>query len=171
MNHIFLTGEIQIGKSTVIRKTLARLKLKYGGFCTFFGPDRASPNHKLYISEASLPHYYEDENAIAFLRHNYRPEVYSERFDRLGSTYIKEARENAQIIIMDECGNLENKATVFQNEILRALDGDIPILGMVKLSAAGWVDNIRSHPKVTIITVDICNRDSLPGELDRMLRY
>jgi nucleoside-triphosphatase len=43
MKHIFLTGEIQIGKSTVIKKTLTLLKLEYGGFCTYFGSDRPSP--------------------------------------------------------------------------------------------------------------------------------
>ena len=55
MTHIFLTGDIRIGKSTVIRKALLLLKPPdyagkpfFGGFRTYFGPDRTDPDRFLY---------------------------------------------------------------------------------------------------------------------------
>jgi nucleoside-triphosphatase len=122
------------------------------------------------MNEASLPPLYENENTVALFRYHHHPEVYSDRFNSLGSEFIKEARDTARIIIMDECGNLENNATVFQNELLYTLDGATPVLGVIKQSAAGWVDKIRGHPNVTIIPVDKSNRDSLPEALAGMLR-
>lgn len=170
MKHIFLTGQIQIGKSTIIRKTLSLLNMKYGGFCTYFGPDRAEPDRCLYMNDASQPQSYEEHNVIARFQIDYPPEVYTERFDNLGACFIDEARKKAQLIIMDECGDLERGADVFQKEILNTIKGEIPILGVIKLSSSGWVDEIRQHPKVKIIAVDENNREILPRLLLRIIK-
>ena len=163
--HIFLTGEIQIGKSTVLQKTLSLLNLPYGGFCTYFGQDRYAPEHCLYINDAAQPKTFGQENVVVRFGEG-PPEVFTERFDTTGAGYIEKASaECTRLIVMDECGALERKALRFQQSILKALDGEVPILGVVKLSASGWVDCIRNHPKVRLITVDEQNRDRLPTEL------
>ncbi len=167
--HIFLTGEIQIGKSTVIQKALPLISLPYGGFRTYFGPDRHASAHCLYINDAARPMVFEEENIVARFKAGTPTEAYAEKFDTLGVGYINEASESAELIVMDECGGLERNALRFGRCILDALDGDIPILGVVKLSASGWVDGIRNHPKVKLITVDASNRDELPAEIAWML--
>jgi nucleoside-triphosphatase len=170
MKHIFLTGDIQIGKTTVIEKTLALLNIKFGGFCTYFGADRYAPNHSLYINEASSLRFYDEENSVVRFRGGVPPQPMCERFDNLGARFLKNARENAQLIIMDECGNFEREAFRFQDEILAALEGDTPVLGVLKKTASGFADKIRNHPKVIVITVDELNRDYLPAELYEALR-
>ena len=40
--HVFLTGELQVGKSTAIERALKRSGLRAGGFCTTFGALRHS---------------------------------------------------------------------------------------------------------------------------------
>ena len=35
--HLFLTGKVQIGKTTVVDKAIARLGVTPGGFRTYFG--------------------------------------------------------------------------------------------------------------------------------------
>jgi nucleoside-triphosphatase len=162
MKHIFLTGEIQVGKSTVIQKTLSMMTIKYGGFRTFFGDDRSSPERCLYIGKAGNPFSFDDAHAVARFSGNSPPKVFPERFDDFGEAYIREAAGRSGLIIMDECGNLENHALRFQRAVLDALDDSMPILGVVKLSASGWVDKIRNHPQVELITVDKQNRDNLP---------
>jgi nucleoside-triphosphatase len=169
MMHILLTGEIQIGKSTVIKKTLSLLNLPYGGFCTYFGPDRANPDRYLYINDAAAPPSYGALHVVARFQDSAMPEAYPERFNTLGVQYISEARQKARLIILDECGSLEWKADAFQNEILSTLEGSIPVLGVIKLSASGWVDKLRHHPNVTLITVDQTNRNTLPPLLSGML--
>ena len=41
--HLFLTGSVQIGKTTALNKTLELLKVTPGGFRSYFGEDRKSP--------------------------------------------------------------------------------------------------------------------------------
>ncbi len=163
--HLFLTGEIQIGKSTVLQKTLSLLNVPYGGFRTYFGPDRDQPDRYLYINDAALPKSYGEENAVARFRMDGPPIVYTERFDMLGVSTITKAASQARLIVMDECGALEWEARRFQKCVMDTLDGDIPILGVVKKAARGWTDGIRSHPGVRVITVEPHNRDALPEEL------
>ncbi len=165
--HIFLTGNIQVGKSTVILKTLSMLGIIPGGFRTYFGPDRKSPNRGLYINSASDAQLYREENVVAKFTENNPPQVFVDKFDTLGVELIRSARTTANFIVMDECGNLEKNALLFQRELLDALNGIIPILGVIKLSGNGWVDKIRNHPNVSVITVSEKNRDTLPSMLTR----
>lgn len=162
--HIFLTGEIQIGKSTVINKTLDLLKLIPRGFQTYFGPDRADSDRLLYLNSAALPQDFNEEKAVVRFRTGRPPEVLTERFDKYGAQLIRSARADSDspLILMDECGSLESRALVFQQEIFAALDGSKPILGVVKLAGSVWTDQIREHAKVTLLTVTRENRDLLP---------
>jgi nucleoside-triphosphatase len=168
--HIFLTGDIQAGKSTVIKRTLPLLGLKYGGFFTGFGQDRKNPDRFLYINDAAGPDVYEEKNAVAVFRSGQPPEALTERFNRLGSAFLLKARDHAQLIIMDECGYLEKDADVFQGEILRILDGDIPVLGAIRRSASGWTEKIRAHPRVMLVEVNEISRDRLPDKLRDILK-
>jgi nucleoside-triphosphatase len=167
--NIFLTGEIQIGKSTVIKKTLAILAMNYGGFRTTFGADRANPSRCLYIHEASAPPEFDAEHVVVRFRENGPPVSLPERFDALGAEYIAHARAHTPLIVMDECGSLERNAVHFQQEILSALDGGKPVLGVVKKDAVGWTDRIRNHPKVMLLTVNEDNRDALPEYIANLI--
>ncbi|EHQ90564.1 nucleoside-triphosphatase [Desulfosporosinus youngiae] len=162
--HIFLTGEIQIGKSTVINKTLDLLKITPQGFRTYFGPDRANSDRLLYLNSAAQPQTFNEAKAVVRFRAGRPPEVIIERFDRYGAQLIRGARADldSPLILMDECGSLESRALVFQQEILAALDGAKPILGVIKLASSGWTDQIREHAKVALLTVTRENRDRLP---------
>lgn len=165
MKHILLTGEIGVGKSTVIRKTLSHLNMTYGGFCTYFGEDRASADRCLYIGDAAKPHLCTEENAVVRFVCGKPPEPIPQRFDLLGAALIQTAGRNAQIIIMDELGRFERDALVFQSAVLEALNGDVPVFGVIKKTAAGWVDIIRRHPCVSVIDINMDNRDHMPAEI------
>jgi nucleoside-triphosphatase len=170
MMKIFLTGEIQIGKSTVINKTLALLKITPGGFRTYFGPDREAPDRLLYLNAASEPKTYHDQNAIAVFAKDKPPYVLTEKFNTYGAELVRSASENASLILMDECGSLEKDALQFQNEILKTLAGETPVLGVVKPVSGGWTDFIRRHRQVKLITVTEDNRNSLPYLLAELLK-
>ncbi len=159
--HIFLTGEIQVGKTTIIRKILANLGAEYGGFKTYFGPDRGSEDRFLYISAANEPDHCRVQNAIVKFRKAGEPLVMDEKFDTVGVELIRTARQTAKLIVMDECGNLERQAVAFQDEILKTLNQDVPVLGVIKLASSGWTDLIRNHQQVKLITVTKENREAL----------
>jgi Predicted nucleotide kinase len=167
--HLFLTGEIQVGKSTVIAKTLSLLQADYAGFKTYFGSDRSLPNKLLYMCAAAEPYAFKEENAVVRFSAGQPPEVLTAKFNTYGAMLIRSARSRSQLILMDECGSLEREAFVFQREIINTLDGNIPVLGVIKLASTGWTEQIRNHPQVKLITVTKKNRSALPGILARQL--
>lgn len=168
--HIFLTGEVQIGKSTVIDKTVSLLSVPVGGFRSGYGPDRSRRSRWLYLWDASGPPIYDETHGVVrFTDHGI--EVFPERFDVLGGKALRRAREtNAGLILMDECGRFEGQAAGFQSELFAALEGEVPVLGVVRQGFHGWLDAIRSHPKVTLLPVTADNRDALPRQIAALLQ-
>lgn len=165
MKKIFLTGPLQIGKTSIIKKVLGQLNLSYGGFQTYFGLDRWQENRFLYINSADQAYRYESENRLVRFAENKRPQVDLNQFDYYGVGLIRLARAGKEIIVMDECGNFEKEAWLFQQEILRTLAEDKPVLGVIKESSWGFTDQIRSHPQVCLIEVTKENRQALPKEI------
>lgn len=167
--NIFLTGEVQVGKSTVIAKTLSLLKITPGGFKTYFGPDRDSPNKLLYMNSAAEPKIFRKENAVARFIEGRPGQALTRKFDTYGVDLIRSAKTSSSLILMDECGELECDALVFQNEVIDTLDGSMPVFGVLKLASGGWTNIIRNHSKVKLLTVTLENRDDLPQILAHQL--
>ncbi|BDF71697.1 hypothetical protein CE91St41_10760 [Oscillospiraceae bacterium] len=164
--HVFLTGAVQMGKSTVVDRVLARTALVPGGFCTAFGPDRASPERLLYLYPAAGPCRPEEGRVVARFTAGV-PRPMPERFDRLGCAALE--APGAQVLVMDECGRLEREALAFRAAVLALLDGDVPVLGVVREGLPGWTAAIAAHPAVRLVTVTKENRDSLPERLSLWL--
>ena len=168
--HIFLTGEVRSGKSTVMQKVLDRLDVTVGGFCSGSGDARGEQERWLYLWDAAGEPVCEESHRVAYITQEER-RAFPERFDALGCEALRRARESkVDLILMDECGFLERDAKEFQTEVLRTLDGDIPVFGVVRLRSSGWTDAIRNHPKVTLITVTEENRNELPGQILSLLK-
>lgn len=168
--HIFLTGDVQVGKSTVIQKTVSALDFSLGGFRSGFGPNRGQPDRRVYLWDAGgEPVYDEGHVVVRFTGH--APEVLIDRFNTLGVDTLRRARQRqADLILMDECGRFEGQAAAFQAEIFAALDGTIPVLGVVRQGFHGWLDDLRRHPKVTLLPVTVHNRNVLPDQIAALLR-
>lgn len=136
--HVFLTGRKQVGKSTLIRKELERYKKENG--------------------EESTP----SEENLLFICGSADRSRSDERFDRMGSRILEESvRNGAELLIMDELGPNEAGALVFQEAVLRALDGEIPILGILQEADSPFLKKVAAHPKVRVIRVTEENRDAL----------
>lgn len=163
--HIFLTGGIQVGKSTIITQTLKQLNYGYGGFKTYFGPDRCCDNRLLYMNGADEPNCFAESCGIAVFKENCFPQADTAKFNTYGVALIRRAKANGAMIIMDECGNLECQALEFQHEILKTLDEELPVLGVIKQDSSGWTDMIRNHHKVKLMTVTRENRHDMPAML------
>ena len=170
LKHIFLTGEVQSGKSTVVDKVLAALNGSVGGFRSGSGPRRHDTSRSLYLWDAAQPPVFDREHCVALLSPGGR-QSFPQRFDALGCAALQQAKQaGVSLILMDECGFLERDAVQFQAEVLSTLDGGIPVLGVVRLRSDGWTDAIRNHPNVTLITVTEENRDDLPGQILSLLQ-
>jgi len=151
--HLFLTGEIQVGKSTLLRRYLAEKRCRIGGFRTVWGDSEHRTLHLLpYDSGICL-----EENCIAE-RASGKLTPHPEVFDRIGPALLNLP---CDILVMDELGFLENDAYSFQSSVLAALDRSTPIVGVIKPKHTHFLDAVRSHRCVRIVEVTIENRETL----------
>ena len=169
MKHIFLTGDIQVGKSTIIRRFLeAHPELRIGGFRTVWQERRMTHSNSLHIVPATGEVIPTDENRIG-LREGVFPDRtatdYPQVFDTVGVGLLQNLGK-CDLIIMDEIGLSENEADVFVDAVLDILDGDTPVLGVVQPKTGNLTDAVRNHPKVHLVLVTKENRELI---LQRML--
>ena len=66
---------------------------------------------------------------------------------------------------MDELGPAESQAAAFCGAVLAALDGDMPVLGVLQKADTAFLRAVASHPRVRVVTVTEENRDRLRQEL------
>jgi len=172
MEHIFLTGAIQVGKSTLIRRALGAFPgLTPGGFRTLTGPGEPGSFGGVYmVPAAQEPPVFSEKNLVGMRRgHGRGSEGFPAAFDACGTEILQNA-EQSPLILMDEIGKMEAEAFGFCRRVEALLDGDTPILGVVRLRDDTPLQRaVRRHPKVRLLTVTEENRDALLPELTEIL--
>lgn len=151
--HLFLTGLRGVGKSTLLNQILSDFSRKIGGFQTVWN------NDQLYL----LPYGATDfplDNRVAG-RFDLARWRNSKAFDHVGETLFVGGHD---VIVMDELGFFEGDSPVFQEKILECLDGETPVIGVIKPQHTDFLDKIRSHPQVDILWVTEANRNRLREE-------
>ena len=167
--HIVLWGERGVGKSTLARRLLEEWKGPVRGFVTRSSPPDADGFRSIYLHAAddSAPVEHADNRVGRTNRteHSMWPEV----FDGLGVELLR--AQPGSLILMDELGFLEQDAADFRRQVLRCLDGNIPVLAVIKHKThIPFLQEIRSHPRVQLYQVTEENRDELPAVLSPLIR-
>ena len=164
--HVLLTGEIGSGKSTAFAKTLALLGgVKALGLQTHYPQQRDAQERTLYLRA-----WGERENG-QFLTHlpGGDTQACAAVFDTLGCALLEQAGKQADVIVIDEIGRLESGAHLYHRALCACLDGDTPVLAVVRKHKAAWADIVRSHPKAALIEVTEENRDDVPARAAALL--
>ena len=156
--HLFLTGVKQIGKSTTLRTLLDGRDMVLGGFRTqrVGVPGGAD----IYMLPPTGDNGFVEEN-ILFRRRRGQLILDPAAFDRLGGAMLEQSA-GADLILMDELGPTEAQAYGFQRAVLEALDGEIPVYGVLQLADSDFLDGIKAREDVCMITVTEENRNTLP---------
>lgn len=160
--HLFLTGEVQVGKSTILNR-LVQFFHKPAGFCTRWESENGRLD-RLYLMPYPPCRPYPPEALVASRICRGNATGVTERFEALGPEILK---RDGDLIVMDELGMLERHAPAFRASIMTRLDGDIPVLGVIKPRGDAFIQAIHSHPRVRVETVTIENRDALLQQLLR----
>jgi len=159
--HIFLTGGRQVGKSTLINRILAELpEMRLTGFRTVTGPGPEGTFGNVYLVPAGQEPAFLPERMVG-TRCGARRSITAvpEVFDDFGVACVE---ADGALVLMDEIGRMEREASCFLSAVLRRLDGDIPVLGVLQYdSEIPLAKEIRKHPKVHVVEVTPENRDEL----------
>jgi nucleoside-triphosphatase len=159
--HVFLTGEIRVGKSTALRKFLAETGLTADGFASRIVD--VPGGRELYIARFDSVRGETDDRLAARIAFP-RIEVFGEVFDAFGADILSEAGRRA-LVLMDELGVMEENSPRFKAAVFRTLDGAKPVVGVVRRKASPFLDAVRARADVELITVTAKNRDAVPALL------
>ena len=134
--HVFLTGPVQIGKSTLLRASLDALQpQKLGGFRTVSAQPQADGSRPVYLHPACSPdELHESANRIGIRRPGLGIVSFPAAFETAGLAALAGA-EDCDLLLMDEIGRMERRAEGYSARILTLLDGGVPILGVVQKKA------------------------------------
>lgn len=156
--HLFLTGEIQIGKSTALKRFFDISHVRADGFLTSFAS--RGEERELYIYRFDTLDG-ESEGWLAVKIDSRGANIVPEAFNVYGADIIRASGRHG-MIIMDELGVFEECAPEFKAAVFEKLDGDTPVLGVVKKREAPFLDAVRAHPNVEVVEVTSENRDMIP---------
>lgn len=162
--HVFLTGDIQIGKSTAIDKALSILNIEVGGFRTKGVTHQKDGTSNVVLFKANGKP--ETGHIVAERREGTR-KAFPEIFDTYGPVFLNEKKT---ITIMDELGFLESQSEIFCSAIIETLNSDTHVLGVVRNMRTPFLDKIRNRDDVILIIVTEENRDEIPGKIVEIMR-
>ena len=168
--NIFLTGLPQTGKSTLIQKALNALGIRPCGFITKAGAKEPDDSSNVYIHAANSHDFVQKlANRVGHrVGDGINRTAFPQVFDTVGTHILQHS--SPPLILMDELGFMENEALLFQAEVLKTLDGSIPVLGVMKPKNTPFLNRVRAHEKTKLLAVTPENRDALLPELIALLK-
>lgn len=163
--HLFLTGEKQVGKSTLLRRLIDACALDCAGFETqalFLNGERRGFTLHGRVGMPPL-----ENDCVVCVRVAQRRSVpVLPVFEENGVAILRRSLASpSPYILMDELGKLERDAQGFCGQVLTCLDGEKRVLGVLQQCDSPLIAQIKARGDVTVITVTQDNRDAL---LDRL---
>lgn len=154
--HLFLTGEKGVGKSTLLQRALVGCQGRVGGFRTLRTDAFLQGGWSVHLfgsEEDPVP----SADNLLFICGGPQDDT-SARFDRLGCRALQRSA-GCSLLVLDELGPHEARATAFRRAVLALLDGDTPVLGVLQAPAAAFWPEVLRHPEVELLEVTRQERD------------
>lgn len=163
---LLLTGHPGLGKTTAIRRVVARLGEQAGGFYT---EEVRAQGRRTGFRLVALDG---PEGTLASVNRSgpYRVGKYAvhrEDLERVGVAALQRALAQPQVrvVVIDEIGKMELISPGFRRTVLDALAGSKAVLGTVMAGSQPWVDALKARPDVTLVELTRDNRQDMPAQI------
>lgn len=159
--HIFLTGEKQVGKSTLLHRVIESLQLCPAGFRTL--PFDVGGERKGYVLHSLVPlPPFENDCPVVVRMGERKPVPVLPVYETIGISILeKSLLIPSPVLLMDELGKAERDAPCFLNAVRRCLDSEKCILGVIQQGEYPLFAEIAARPDIQIILVTKENREAL----------
>lgn len=163
--NVFLTGNVQVGKSTAIKRFLEKENISSLGFTTHLDRSTGLLTIKIIGKDGDR------EIKAAAPIGGSRPVPDIEAFDRAGKMLTDMDTSDCDMLIMDELGFMERDAHVFTDAVPAMLDRGIRTVGVLRNKPDGPFWNmLHERDDTVILTVDEENRDDIPDIISRYMK-
>ncbi|MDR0439184.1 MAG: nucleoside-triphosphatase [Methanocalculaceae archaeon] len=166
--HLFLTGDTQVGKSTIISHVVAQLGVPVSGFRTITVAGENGESDLFLIPAAGTRDDFTSASHLAHRTPGRIPEVHPDVFHSCGVPLL--AFCSGPLILMDELGWMENSSFLFQTAVFSVLDGTIPVLGVVRDRRLPFLNAVRAHPNVEVFVITRENRRKMQNVVLRLMQ-
>lgn len=157
---VLICGDVQVGKSTLIRRLVSDTGRAPRGYITKRIPAPEDETSYVYLYDvASPPERIEDAAVIKELRPEGAKD-HPEVLDTLGAAYL-DCIPEGELVVLDEIGTVESASPRFQRAIMRILGGDFDVLASVKAQNTDFLRKLRAHPDCELYIITPENREGL----------
>lgn len=166
---ILLTGRPGIGKTTAIRRIVARLPGQAAGFYT----DEIRERGRRVGFRLTTLDGREGILAHESIRKGPRVSRYGVNvatLEKLGADAIRAAIASADCIVIDEIGKMELCSRAFREAVQEAMQSDKPVLATIMAGPHPWADEIRSRPEATLFVLTEKDRETIIERVIQLLR-
>jgi len=170
---ILLTGQPGIGKSTIVKKIAELITSKSGGFYTReVRKGKRRIGFEIVTLEGETDLLATKESSINFpqqvLFESYR--INLDAIETVGIPALLKAMADNKIVVVDEIGPMEIFSAQFCDTILKILDDQTTaVVGTIVQRPYNFANEVKAHPRVTMKSVTLDNRDGLPSEIYSLL--
>ena len=161
-NNIFLTGAPSSGKTTVIKKIIAKLGCPASGFYTEeerVGEKRVGFKMNTLDGKSGYLAHQDIKSPFSIRRYG----VSIENIDKVAVPSIEP--QGDIMIILDEIGKMECFSEKFKQAATKALDSANIVIGTITLGGTGFILDVKQRQDIEIIEVTSASRNSLPDLL------
>jgi nucleoside-triphosphatase len=168
MNYL-LTGHPGVGKTTIIKKLIEKLKLPAGGFYTEEIRENNMRMGFAIVTLSGLKGVLAHRNFKSRYKvGDYGVGVYT--LDRIGVKEIQMCLVEKKVIVIDEIGKMELLSPQFQEVVQKALDADNLVLGTITLAHHPFAEKVKARDDVKIYEVTRENQDQVLKTLTKELK-
>lgn len=166
MKNIFITGERGIGKSTLLEKIIKNVDCSIGGFIQ----EKIFTDKTTCFNVVSL--YNLKDSYTIGIYHREKDVLYSDMnvFNIISKNILLKSLGDRKLIILDELGFMEENSPLFKDTIIKILNCDIPVLGVLKECDTNFIQQIKMREDVNVIRINENNRNSMEDKILHMLK-
>lgn len=154
IKNIFITGEKQVGKSTLVNELTQEMQLQVSGFQTL---PYTIENQRMgfYLKGLVVTDKYRNNMPISIQTSEISCIPITETFESLGVEILKRSlEETSPIILMDELGRLERRATTFNDQVCQVLDSHKLVLGVLQQVQVPLIESIKKRQDTLILILN-----------------
>lgn len=166
MNNLFLTGQIGIGKSTLLKKIIEKINLSIGGYIT----EKTIKDSIKIFTVRSLYNGIEKHTIAKIYTKDASKKVFVNSFNSIAASVLHMSLKYRDLIVLDELGFMENDINSFTSKVYELLDSNKVVFGVLKDHDCEFLNNIRKREDTLIIKITKENRDKILEDIISILK-